>query len=331
MKSYYTAEVLADSVAGTGERLTSIAVVYPHAVHKDMLRHRNQSRVVESFRARPTERLIEALQGGEAFRPDEFAARAKGMGQGDALTADEQQWANELWESHVQHCLGIAESFIDEKMFPSKVAKQQVNFVLQDLCPLVEIVTATDWDNYFALRLDTDEEGNPRPRPEVFKTVQAVKAALDASEPRFIDRGGWHLPLVDDDEVDAIYEEIRPEGAPAEFAAMVSAGRCARVSYDKHRDSESFHASYARAMRLRESGHMSPFEQCATPFGITEQQARNELRNAIAKMDYLPTLVRDQLREQTFYCGNFRGWRSLRKGIRNEHNYGLLQAAAVAT
>lgn len=316
----YEATILADSVSKDGDRLTSVAVKYPHAVHKDMLRHRNQSRVVESFRARPTELLIEALRGGAAFRPDEFAQRIKGMGQGDALA--DQERANQLWDVHIEHCLRIA-----EEMGELDIAKQQRNFVLQDLCPLVEIVSATDWSNFFALRLDEDPDtGRPRARPEVFKTVQAIHEVIGASEPTPIREGEWHMPLVDNDEILA----MREMGWADEAIAFVSAGRCARVSYDKHREPEDYEDSFMRAQRLRTSGHMSPFEQAATPFSEVELNARVELRDKARQMG-LPPHVEAQIVAGLRYCGNFSGWRQVRKEIPNEHDYGqLMQAVAAA-
>lgn len=313
----YEAEVLADSISDAGDRLTSIAVTYPHAVHKDMLRHRAHSRVVESFRARPTELLLDELDAGGAFAPDVFAARIKGMGQGSALEREEQIIASHLWEGHVAHSIDTA-----RRMMELGIAKQQVNFILQDLCPLVEIITATDWSNFRALRLDLDENGSPRARPEVFKTAKAICDALDGSIPDLVPEGHWHLPLVDDDELFYIRtSHVRGD----ELAAYVSAGRCARISYDKHRDPESLDSSIRRAEKLIVSGHMSPCEQCARPFSTAEQDARAQIRDLIATQVFLTDLDRHHLIEQTHYLGNLRGWHQLRKDIENEHDYGLLQ------
>lgn len=313
---YYRAEVLADSISDAGDRLTSIAVTYPHAVHKDMLRHRAHSRVVESFRARPTELLLDALDAGGAFAPDVFAARIKGMGQGSALECEEQILAQRLWDHHIEVSLNVA-----RHMMKLGIAKQQINFILQDLCPLVEIITATDWSNFRALRLDVDESGSPRARPEVFKTAKAICGALDDSTPFKLPRSYWHIPLVE------FAESVEIVDAGGwDLAAKISAGRCARVSYDKHRDPEPWERSVDRAEKLISSGHMSPFEQCARPFSTAEKNARAQIRDLIATQTFLTDLDRHHLTEQTYYLGNLRGWHQLRKDIEHEHDYGLLQA-----
>jgi hypothetical protein len=59
----------------------------------------------------------------------------------------------------------------------------------------------------------------------------------------------WHLPLVDDDEID--HDNYG-------FWLGVSAGRCARVSYDRHNDSEDPQASWDRADKLLNAGPHEP-------------------------------------------------------------------------
>lgn len=320
----YTAEVLADSIAPNGARLTSVAWCYPHAVHKDNLRHRNQSRVVESFRARPTELLIEALRGGAAFKPEEFAHRVAGMTQGEAI--EDQEKANLIWDHHVEHCLATA-----EEMGKLDIAKQQRNFVLQDLCPLVEIVTATDWSNFAALRTELKDDGTPVARPEVHKAATALMSVIGQSTPEEVSEGMWHVPLMDPDE---IMELVETHGW--EYVAYVSAGRCARVSYDKHRESEPWDASVARAKKLLSGGHMSPFECVARP--LTDLDLNIE-RGSLLKKVLIPgdLAYEAAMNPHTGWsdedlsriqCGNFNGWVQLRKTIPNEHDYGLLRAAA---
>lgn len=308
----YEAEVLADSMSLDGVRLTSVAVTYPHAVHKDMLRHRTQSRVVESFRARPTHLLIEALERGDVFRPDGFAKRVAGMSQGDILEAKEQAAANLIWDNHIEVSLAFA-----RQMLNLDIAKQQVNFMLQDLCPLVEIITATDWDNYRALRTELKEDGTPVARPEVYRAARAVIDAIDASMPEHLELGEWHLPLVPSDEKDAL---INHGGET--HAALVSAGRCARISYDKHRQAEEWENSVLRSERLVESGHMSPFEQTARPLSIDDFHDDILAPKILVPADQMDAISIDLSK---VWVGNFRGFVQLRKTIENEHDYGLLK------
>jgi hypothetical protein len=312
----YTAEVVADSISPEGHRLTSVKVIYPHAVHKDMLRHRNQNRNVESFRAQPPENLIENLRNGGAFKPDVFAHRTKGMGQGEALA--EQEKASSLWDAHVYQVLDIAKRFL--KM---GIAKQQVNFLLQDLCPLTEIITATDWSNFEALRTELNDDGTPVARPEVYKTAHAIMEAIRGSQPVQMDHEGLHLPFVTDEEYAVLIDA--PEQEP--LWIKVSAGRCARISFgDYEWWKEDSHKSFHRAEMLLEKGHMSPYEQQAKPFSETRWDLVNQMKGVITKnWQRIPKFERDDILRQLEYSGNMHGWIPVRKMFPYEYDYSLLR------
>jgi hypothetical protein len=153
----FQANVLADSVSPAGVRLTTLEVEYPHAVHKDIMTHRMLSRNFQSFRAFPPEKVIENILA-DPFIP-EWGKRTTGMGQAGLLK--DQAEATRLWMLHVANCIEAARRFIK-----LDVAKQQTNFVLQDLTWIRGIITATEWDNFFALRAFAPEGAKPRPEVE---------------------------------------------------------------------------------------------------------------------------------------------------------------------
>lgn len=326
----YTASVIADSVSPEGHRLTTVRVVYPHAVHKDMLRHRCMNRNVESFRAQPPEKLIEALRDGHAFMPDAFATRTKGMGQGLSLMDEEQKQAEWLWERHIKSSTEIAEQFLQ-----MGIAKQQVNFLLQDLCPLTEVITATDWSNFYALRTELKDDGTPMARPEVYKTAVAIRDAIDRSDPESLDYGQLHLPMVTEEELKALCEsrswpDEQPLGAE-DFWIGVSAGRCARISYgDFHWWEESASVSFDRSRKLLSAGHMSPFEQQARCFSAERWGVVEDLQVPLRDSAHMGLHSRSEAEEiarQLEYSGNLHGWIPARKEFPNEWDYGLLREA----
>lgn len=322
MTRMYTADVVADSISPEGHRITSVKVVYPHAVHKDMLRHRAHNRNVESFRAQPPEKLIEALRSGHAFMPDVFAKRTKGMGQSHEEIS-EMESAQALWRTHIENATWVAEEFL--KM---GIAKQQVNFLIQDLCPLTEIITATDWSNFYALRMERRDDGTPVARPEVYKTAEAIHAAISESTPKKLGYGDHHLPMLTDDDFNEINNRLRlgyPEGyfEVEWYWICVSAGRCARISFgDFDWRNEPREDSYRRAIRLLQSGHMSPFEQQAKPFSLARWDMVAALQNKI-RNSLLDNHERDEMCRQLEYSGNLHGWIPARKKLPNEHDYSL--------
>lgn len=276
----YLAKVLADSISPTGVRLTTLEVEYPHAVHKDIMTHRMLSRNFQSFRAFPPEKVMENI-GKDPFYPV-FTKRVKGMANGVSLEGDELDTAQNIWHDHILGCLDRAQRMID-----LDIGKDQVNFVLQDLTWIRGIITATDWDNFFALRAFAPD--GSKPRPEVEKIAQMMYDAIDYSKPTELALGQWHMPLVSRHESVWCWEDN--DTLEWDFWKKVSTGRCARVSYLTHDGKRDAQKDVGLHDGLLGNFHMSPFEHVATPYY-----------------------------GGNVYLGNFRGWEQYRKSIPNEAN-----------
>lgn len=280
----YAAKVLADSVSELGHRLMTVEVTFPRFILAEVNTHRMLSRNSASSRAIPPERIIEAVLE-QPFVPETFNSRVKGMGVGEALTGEKADICRLSWLDSRDAAVIAAQAIIMQD-----ADKSRINRLLEPFMWHTAIITATDWENFFALRCPPGEELDftfPA-QPEFQLTALAMREAMRASEPRLLTQHDWHLPLVLDAE--------RPDPLSAsetelERAAMCSAGRCARVSFDKHHDYEQPATSIERAERLKRSGHLSPFEHPAKPMNIGNE-----------------------------YCGNFKGWLQLRKLIPYEEN-----------
>jgi thymidylate synthase ThyX len=286
----YEAKMLKHSVSPAAVELITLEVNWPHSVHKDGMTHR-WARNFESFRARPTEILLANLEAGEYFRPEEFNGRVKGMGRGEAIR--EQAMANAIWDQHVADCIAKA-----KQMLTLKIAKEQINFLLQDLCFIRGIITTTppQLENFFGLRLAVDEHGDPLARKEVYKIATLMREAYRASIPQRLEEGEWHLPLVTAEELEDNKVLIDGEWVTNwEYWRDVSVGRCARVSYLTHDGKHDPEADIALHDRLLTNGHMSPFEHQGTPLWFFGGDQR---------------------------CGSFgHGWIQYRKLIPGEHNF----------
>lgn len=311
----YRANVIADSLSPEGVRLTTLEVEYPHAVHKDMMTHRMLSRNFQSFRAFPPEQVIEKIQK-DPFIPV-FTKRMKGMANGEPLGGEEKVVANRVWWNHINSACDRAWQLIDRD-----AGKDQVNFLLQDLTWITGIVSATDWDNFFALRLAINPEtGKPFARPEVYKTALLMKQAIDASTPKPLDYGEWHTPLIrEEDWQDTLVLSVKRRAW--DYIKQVSTGRCARTSYLTHHGIRDTSADIGLHDSLKGDGHMSPFEHIARPFSPDEWETTWEIKAEISKTLQLPRHIRDEMIRQADYRGNFRRWHQYRKDIPNEDNYG---------
>lgn len=297
----YEAKILKHSMSQAGVELVTFEVNYPHAVHKDVMTHR-WARNFQSFRALPPEVLIPILRT-DPFIPEVFGHRVKGMGQRnepiEGQEAIDQEFARQIWMDHVRDCIEKAEKFLS-----LDIAKQQTNFLLQDVCWIRGIITTTmpQLENFFGLRLALDPNtGQPMARPEVYKIAKLMQDAWKNSVPEFVGDGAWHLPLVKDEEIlDTIpspMTEAHGMWAPDwDYWKKVSVGRCARVSYLTHDGVRDPEKDIALHDSLLTNGHMSPFEHQGTPISEPWFDAEN--------------------------VGSFgNGWRQYRKFIPHESNY----------
>lgn len=292
----YDARVLADSISPDGVRLTTLIVTFPRFILAEVNTHRMLSRNSASSRAIPTEKQIERVIQ-DPFVPETFNARVKGMGVGDVL--DDQRECRNIWMRAAGRSVSAAVALNE-----IGVDKSRVNRLLEPFLWHTAIISATEWDNFFALR------DHPAAQPEFQIVARLMRVALEESEPRQLPYGAWHLPLVDMT-TDIARDDIDDEtGEPDwERLKLVSAGRCARVSYDTHENYETQEQSIERSQRLMGNGHFSPFEHVATPM------MPGSVESGVFKVDWNPA--------ETFR-GNFRGWVQFRKEIPGEDNFGLV-------
>lgn len=298
----FDAKIILDSISPEGVRLTTFEVEYPHAVHKDIMTHRALSRNFKTYRGFPPEKIIEDVTR-DAFKPEVWYERVKGMEDGEPVTdAWKIEQANNLWRHHVQHSIMIARSLNE-----LGISKSQVNFPVQDLTWIRGVITATEWDNFFALRTEINPRtGRPKARPEVFEIASMMKRLYEdpQEQPRELQPGEWALPYVSDEELGS--NKILVDGKWQinwQCWKEISAARCARVSFLTHDGVRDLVADIHLHDGLREDLHMSPFEHQATPI----PPLRNMMGNIVHED----------------WSGNFRQWHQYRKEIPNEANASL--------
>lgn len=284
----YLAKVLSDSVNSEGDRLTTMEISLPRICLSEFNTHRMFSRNSASSRAIPVEKMLKRVED-DPFIPVYWGKNQKGMQADAELSQSEQLVAEHSWlkarDSAVKHARQLLEIGIH---------KQITNRLLEPWLWHTIIVTATEWENFFALRLHKDAQ------PEIRKAAVMMKTAYDVSSPKMLSSEQWHLPLVAED-------EPWPSDGIKHFSmndiCKVSVGRCARVSYLTHDGKRDPKADVELCERLSLSGHMSPLEHVARP--MTQYDIEQMGLNASIR-----------------FCGNFRGWVQLRKLIVNEDNYG---------
>lgn len=239
----YACRVLADSAAPNGARITTLEVTFPRIVLAEFNTHRMLSRNSASSRAIPVEKMLERVQR-DPFIPAAWPKNQKGMQAEDDLDALASEAAAGEWL--IARDRAVQQT---QQLLSMRVHKQIANRLLEPWMWHTVIVTATEWENFFALRC------HPMAQPEIRTAAEMMRDAMAASTPRPVALRGWHLPLVTDGE----------RATKEADWVKVSVGRCARVSYLTHDGQRDPAADVALCDKLVASGHMSPTEHVATP------------------------------------------------------------------
>jgi len=239
----YSARVLLDSESPFGVRLTTLEVTFPRFVLAEFNTHRVFSRSSASSRAVPTSKLIERAESDPVL-PLEWGRNKAGMSAIDTLSEAEADAAIATWLRARDDAVRHARELLD-----LKVHKQELNRILEPFLWHTVIVTATEWENFFALRCAANAQ------PEIRAAALRMRHAIEESRPQPIPAGGWHTPLLQEDEY----------ALDAETRKRVSAARCARVSYLTHDGTREIAKDLELYERLKSDRHLSPFEHVATP------------------------------------------------------------------
>jgi thymidylate synthase ThyX len=290
----YACRIEADSVSGAGHRLTTFVVSYPRFIHSEVMTHRVFSRNAASSRAIPIQKMIERVMSDPA-EPVSWGKNQKGMQADEELDMLASLAAQSVWHRAMRQAVAHAREMVE-----LGVHKQIANRLLEPFAWMETIITATEWENFFNLRTHKDAQ------PEFQHLAKLMKAAYESSAPSAVYGEGWHLPFVTQDELGL---EIGEESLEA---MLISAGRCARVSYLTHDGRRNLGEDIALAKRLQASGHMSPFEHVARPMTKDELWYTDPwyAKTMPAELQWLAA--------QRHMCGNFRGWVQYRKTMMNE-------------
>lgn len=245
-----TAKVIADSIADGCPRITTLQLRYPRYIHAEFMTHRAFSRNSSSSRAIPVERLIMDVERDPAM-PIHWGSNKAGMQAGDEIDGTSLWMAKLDWQQAMENAVDMA-----RRMARTGLHKQHVNRILEPFQKINVLVTATEWDNFFALR------DHPDAQPEIAELARAMRVAMGDSEPQYLNSNQWHLPYIDgNDRV--------PGGKLDEIGYLrkISAARCASVSY-KTVDGKLMTVDKALAIYDKLLGdplHASPFEHIAKP------------------------------------------------------------------
>jgi hypothetical protein len=292
-----TANIIADSISPEGIRLTTFELEYPRFIHAELMTHRMFSRNAQSSRAVPVSKSLKL----EYITPIVWGKNQAGMSSKEVLDEENQKACEYYWHALVRYCRDFA-----ERMSAEGLHKQWANRCLEWFSPIKVVVTATEWDNFFWLRIDPEAA-----QPEIVELATKMKEAMDASQPSRLYPGMWHLPYVQTllfPNGDVQYRVGDTENwvsLDVETAKKISASCCAQVSYRK------LDTSIEKALEIYDklfSGpkpHLSPVEHQCSPMEYSTNREDTEFPYGATHMDS----------NGRYWSANMRGWVQLRQTI----------------
>lgn len=217
------AEIVADSVAPSGVRLTTFVLTYPRFIHAEVMTHRVFSRNASSSRAIPVKKSIQMVIDDPVI-PLAFTKNQKGMQGGEALDGDAHDKAVAAWLKGRDRAVEVANELAD-----LEVHKQYANRVLEPWAHITVVLTATDFDNFFALRC------HEAAQPEIHALADLMYDLYSKAWPLPREAGQWHLPFIKNDELSRLeWTGDVADSVTIDILLKCSVARCARVSYLNH-------------------------------------------------------------------------------------------------
>lgn len=245
-----SARIVADSMWGSYHRVTTIECTFHRFVLAEMNTHRVFSRNSASSRAIPVTKMLQRFKEDPAL-PISWPAEQRGMQGGAELVGEDLEDAQLLWTRMMEVTDYLVSEYVKAHEPEHRLHKSLLNRWLEPAMWHTAIITSTEWQNFFTQRC------TPLAMPEMHAAAEAIRDALRKSRPVRLFPGKWHLPYI---------EFPRDNDVHAAALPLVSAARCARVSYLTQNGLRDWEEDLNLYRRLVKDGHWSPLEHPCTPF-----------------------------------------------------------------
>lgn len=320
-----TAKVIADSISPSGNRITTFEIEYPRFILAELNTHKMLEKNSSSSRAIPITKMIEQIETNGAT-PLYWGKAKSGMQAGEEVVGNDLSIIQYLWDSARSNAVASA-----DVLSQMGLHKQTANRLLEPFQMMKTVITGTDWDNFFNLRIHPDAQ------PEFCMLAYKMYKAMQESKPVLLKEGEWHLPYVNigcDDRDGGIYYYVYNQDCTGtetdgyqyeqrltlEEAQRISASCCAQTSYRKSDDSLEKADKIFDMLIKADVLHASPFGHLATPI-VSVNDTVNEIYKNLTD-DFTWELGVTHMRRGGILCsGNLTGWISYRHLIPNNTCY----------
>lgn len=271
-----SAKIICDSKNEHGNRLTTFVLTFPRIVLSEFNTHRAISRNSASSRAIPFKKMLELVKTNP-FIPLRWMKEHTGMQGSEYFSGIDETTMKSAW-------LNARDKAVTQAEFMSNwgLTKQLCNRLLEPFMYHTVIATGTEWSNFFALRADEPAEIH------IQDLAYKMLDAYNESTPKELKSGEWHIPFGDTFDHDKLIERsfkllsantgwTKPPTNEEmfqhcqEMMIRIATARCARISYNNFEGKDDYDEDFKLYSRLKQGGHMSPFEHCAQALSYSDK------------------------------------------------------------
>ena len=308
-----TAKIVCDSISPDGVRITTLEIEYPRFIHGEFMTHRSLSKNSSSSRAIPIQKMLDQIENNMAI-PIYWGKNKSGMQAVEEVSKFDEAKSVLNWERSFNY---TKERVLD--MVDIGLHKQVPNRLTEPFQMMKVVVTGTDWDNFFNLRIHPDAQ------PEICMLAYKIYKTMGESEPVKLKVRDWHLPFVNigwNGRGDTTYFNEDFDVIDLEDAIKISASCCAQVSY-RNTDMSLEKADKIFNMLIKSDVlHASCFEHLATPVSKEIEIENSDYLtvgfiNKASDSNTWEYGITHQNKSGQLFSGNLRGWISYRQQLQD--------------
>lgn len=266
--------------------------------------------VVHNSRAIPIQKMVDYVLQNHV-EPVYYGSAKKGMQAGVELQGVALDYAKTFWNTARVEATTLSQSLAEVG-----ASKEVANRLIEPFQMMKVVCSATDFDNFFNLRLHKDSD------PNILMLAYKMYQAREESTPTRLEQGGWHLPYIErevDDEGKIEYFTWNIDTSSTETdgyqyknpltldeAIKYSSACCASVSY--RTDDMTLDKANSIFDKLVGANivHASPFEHIATP--IEYDLFGNTATNIPFETDTWQQGITHVTKDGVLCSGNLQGW-----------------------
>jgi hypothetical protein len=253
MYNKITAKVLLKSVGPESNvAMITYELELPRIILAELNTHKILVRNSQSSRAVPLKSAIKKIDDNDIFVPSYWGKNKSGMSATESLSQNDIEMCKDEWH-YLAYVASASATVFDEL----KLHKQIAGRILEPFQMIKIVLSGTEWDNFFNLRIHPAAE--PHFRDLAIKMYEANKEAPIVK----LTSEQWHLPYItykDDGYYDSIGNKLSIEDA-----RMVSLSCIAQTSYRKQDESLDKAENIVEKLFGGDVVHASPAEHIAKP------------------------------------------------------------------